>query len=142
MQQHDVEQLIYKHSLPLQQRLASHVNEWQWDERHQAIQTAFSVDHAEVVGRILSDYFSHHWQGKAFRQAPTELRHKAGVFARLEKRQCIYTHAADPQLFAVWWPWGHGATVSVRLFLPDLSPYQPPTGMLAKLKSWLGRPSF
>jgi hypothetical protein len=35
---------------------------------------------------------------------------------------------------ASWWPWGHGATVSVRLFLTDSSPYIPKTGFMHHLK--------
>lgn len=139
MEVNQLEQQIHQQSDELKSLLDTHVNEWQWDERHQAIQTAFSVDHAEIVSRVLGEYFSDCWQGKTFRKAPPELRHKAGVFAQLSKKQCIYTDTADPQLFAVWWPWGHGATVSVRLFLPDHSPYLPRSGWLDRIKCWFGQ---
>ena len=109
---------------------------WKWDDFHHALLSEFSVDHEHHVFHTLQQHFPHVWDKKSIKQAPRLLKHRAGYFGKLDKQQKLLTldEQGESQVMLAWWPWGHGATISVRIFRTDDTPYQPESGILAKLK--------
>lgn len=139
MSHNELEQQIEVLSQPLRARLAERIVLWEWDAHTQALQGAFSVDHKDAVWAILEEEFPHIWSSKNLRSCPPETRQQARHFARLQKQQKLLCGYKEPALMAAWWPWGHGATVSLRLFLADTRPYQPAKGVRARLASFFGK---
>ena len=94
--------------------------EWNWDERFDAILCEFSSDKQEQVLSLLSRHFPIQWNASSIKKAPPQIRQQSGIFAELRKGQMLFTN--DPEepnkLFAAIWPWGHGATVSLRILFP------------------------
>jgi len=91
---------------------------WQWEERRSAWLAEFSRDKIESTLAILEQHFDDAWHPKNIKKAPKELRVQLADLAKLSKEQKLFTtpaHINKPTLLAVWWPWGHGATVSLRL---------------------------
>ena len=91
---------------------------WQWEERRNAWLAEFSRDKIERTLTILEQNFDDTWHHKNIKKAPEELEKQLNDLAKLSKQQKLFTTPASlnsPTLLAVWWPWGHGATVSLRL---------------------------
>lgn len=99
---------------------------WQYNDFHRVMLAEFSVDKQQQVMAILQQHLPCQWDVKTVKKAPAEIHHKAGFFAKLVKNQLLLSLELkdNPQYMVAWWPWGHGATVSVRLFLTNTTPYQ------------------
>ena len=93
---------------------------WRWDEKHQALLTEFSRDKKELCLPKLQQFFPHEWNKKNIKQAPKELKLPLKNLAKLTKEQLLFSKPSNgecPAIMALWWPWGHGGTYSVRLVL-------------------------
>ncbi|WP_299084571.1 hypothetical protein [uncultured Paraglaciecola sp.] len=108
---------------------------WKYDDFHQVMLAEFSVDKQDQVLIALQQVLPMQWDAKSIKKAPDEVRHYAGVFSKLVKQQKLFSTNIEyqPTVMAAWWPWGHGATVSVRLFLTNTAPYVAKTGIIHKL---------
>jgi hypothetical protein len=50
-----------------------------------------------------------------------------------EQQKLFFTNIEpQPKVMIAWWPWGHDATVSIRLFLTNSTPYISKTGFIHK----------
>lgn len=130
-------ELIYANTEDLRVLLSDRV-QWQWDKHNNALLAEFSVDHEEPVFLSLRQYFSFCWDKKTIKHASPILRHRAHAYSRLEKQQLLLTKDEDgkDEIMLAWWPWGHGATISIRLFRASEQPYVEEKGWFSKLKSW------
>ncbi|MGS2719676.1 hypothetical protein [Paraglaciecola aestuariivivens] len=128
------EELLHSYGKDVIEALASIVK-WRYDEYQQVMLAEFSVDKQDQVLFSLQQVLPVAWDAKNIKKAPAEVKHLAGDFAKLIKKQRLFSSSLDrqPKVMAAWWPWGHGATVSVRLFLTDTSPYVAKTGFVQKL---------
>jgi hypothetical protein len=108
---------------------------WKYDDFHKVMLAEFSVDKQDQVLFTLQQFFPMCWDVKTIKKAPHETKHYAGAFSKLVKKQKLFSINIEhnPKIMAVWWPWGHGATVSVRIFLTNTSPYVAKTGLFRKL---------
>ena len=91
---------------------------WQWDEKRQALLAEFSRDKKELCLPKIQQFFTDEWNKKTIKNAPKELKTQLGSLTKLVKEQLIFTSAArdeQPTIMAIWWPWGHGGTYSLRL---------------------------
>ncbi|MFT2090240.1 hypothetical protein [Paraglaciecola sp. 2405UD69-4] len=110
---------------------------WKYDNFHKVMLAEFSVDKEEQVLITLQQIFPDSWDAKSIKKAPPKVKHYAGPFAKLVKKQKLLSANPDnhPRVMAAWWPWGHGATVSVRLFLTNTEPYVEETSLFSKLRN-------
>jgi oxalate decarboxylase/phosphoglucose isomerase-like protein (cupin superfamily) len=108
---------------------------WKYDDFHNVMLAEFSVDKHDQVLFTLQQILPISWDAKTIKKAPGEVKHYAGAFSKLVKQQKLFSTNIErgPKVMVVWWPWGHGATISVRLFLTDTSPYLAKTGLVYKL---------
>jgi len=100
------------------------VFKWQWEEDRSALLSEFSRDKKDQAFNVLQQNFSEHWDKKAIKKAPKSLKSQLGELMNLNKEQCLFTRPATqetPALLAIWWPWGHGGTYSLRLVILDNS---------------------
>ncbi len=91
---------------------------WQWDERRQALLTEFSRDKKELCLPKIQQLFSDEWNKKTIKKAPKALKNQLGILTKLTNNQLLLTCPSiekQPALMAIWWPWGHGGTYSLRL---------------------------
>jgi len=91
---------------------------WQWEERRNAWLSEFSRDKIDITLEVLQQHFDDTWHYKNIKTAPKQLKEQLNDLAKLNKEQRLFTTSANlnqPTLLAIWWPWGHGATVSLRL---------------------------
>ena len=62
---------------------------WRWEARLSALLTEFSWEKKDRILTILRQLFPQEWHRKNIKKAPT--------------------------IAVIWWPWGHGATYSMRI---------------------------
>jgi hypothetical protein len=99
---------------------------WRWEDRFSAMLSEFSRDKNEKTLVALRQHFEHEWNKKTIKKAPQEIKDHLGSLTKLHKDQLILARPATdttPAMLALWWPWGHGGTFSLRLGLLD-SPYK------------------
>lgn len=108
---------------------------WKYDDFHKVMLAEFSVDKQDQVLFTLQQVLPVHWDAKTIKKAPAQVKHYAGSFSKLIRQQKLFSSNIEhhPKIMAAWWPWGHGATVSIRVFLTDTSPYVPKKGVMRKL---------
>jgi hypothetical protein len=128
------EELIQIHGKDVIEALSS-VVKWKYDDFHNVMLAEFSVDKQDQVLFTLQQVLPVNWNVKSIKKAPDEVKHYAGSFSKLVKQQKLFSTniKCHPTVMVAWWPWGHGATVSVRLFLTNASPYVAKTGFMQKL---------
>tara|TARA_R110000744_G_scaffold78514_2_gene154600 strand:- start:3740 stop:4177 length:438 start_codon:yes stop_codon:yes gene_type:complete len=91
---------------------------WRWEDKQAVLLTEFSWEKKERILTILRRLFSDEWQKKNIKQAPIALKDELAELAKLSKKQLIFTKPATedtPAIAVIWWPWGHGATYSMRI---------------------------
>lgn len=91
---------------------------WKWDERQSALLAEFSWEKKERILTILRRLFSEEWQRNNIKKAPKAIKDELATLANLSKEQLLFARPATaetPALALVWWPWGHGATYSMRI---------------------------
>ena len=91
---------------------------WRWDEQKNVLLSEFASNKKEKIFAQLEENFSHKWDKKNIRYAPAALKIQLGELIKLKDQQVIFTSPANenkPMIVGMWWPWGHGGTVSLRL---------------------------
>jgi len=99
---------------------------WRWEDRFSAMLSEFSRDKKDKTLTALRQQFEHEWNKKTVKKAPQEIKDHLGPLIKLQKDQLILARPATdstPAVIALWWPWGHGGTYSLRLAVLD-SPYE------------------
>lgn len=91
---------------------------WQWEEKNGVLLTKFARDKKESILAELQGIFPHQWNKKSTATIPSELKEQLGEFKVIAKEQLIFSIPSSdnsPAISAIWWPWGHGGTYSLRL---------------------------
>ncbi|MBA6392429.1 hypothetical protein H4J38_16810 [Colwellia sp. BRX10-3] len=91
---------------------------WRWEDKQSALLAEFSWEKKERILTVLHKLFSEEWHNKNINKAPKAVRNELGELASLSKEQLIFTKPATeetPAIAVIWWPWGHGATYSMRI---------------------------
>ena len=114
---------------------------WKWDSRLETALAEFSVDDKGRVRTILECYLSIVWNNSNITKAPDIVRMIASQFGGLRLGQILFT--SDPNqdafIFGVWWPWGDGETISIRVAPSDKRLSDSEMAELIKLfKGWFG----
>jgi hypothetical protein len=108
---------------------------WKYDDFHKVMLAEFSVDKEDQVMFSLKQLLPVCWDAKSIKKAPLEIKHYAGSFGKLIKEQKLLSSNTEnrPQVMVAWWPWGHGATISARVFLTNTAPFVEKRNVFQKL---------
>ncbi|WP_206482872.1 hypothetical protein [Thalassotalea sp. G2M2-11] len=134
------EQQIWQLTEPLRQSLGNNIT-WSFDERLNMMLSEFAQNKSQQVLSSLRETLIDEWHDKSWKHQPSVLKNALADFAKLKKGQRILALAADqqtPTLVALWWPWDHGGTYSLRIKLIEQS-YQvtPEQGSSSGVIAWL-----
>lgn len=91
---------------------------WRWEADKKVNLSEFASNKKEKIFELLTQNFQHQWNVKSIRNLPDVIRHELGDFANIKGEQIVFTSSAtheQPTIVAIWWPWGHGGTISLRL---------------------------
>jgi hypothetical protein len=91
--------------------------DWTWDHRFKCITSVVAGDAATAAKTTLLAATPSQWDAASFATAPEDVRALSERCGELRPGQTLFTAApADGMtLFAMWWPWGDGSKVSIRL---------------------------
>ena len=100
-----------------QLRSAWPATEWTWDPRFKVVTSSLTAAAAAAARGTLTAAVPSEWTPVTFAKAPAEVRALEARCGDLRAGQLLMT--ASPVegmiLFGMWWPWGDGSQVSVRL---------------------------
>jgi hypothetical protein len=95
---------------------------WSWDSRLSCITSSFSVQFEADARAALAQTLPTEWTASTLPKAPPRLRTLAEQFGDVRAGQLLLTGGSLEGLFAfgLWWPWGNGQTISLRVGLADV----------------------
>ncbi|GAA6204911.1 hypothetical protein [Thalassotalea sp. SU-HH00458] len=114
---------------------------WQYEEKLAMMLSEFAQNKSDVVLAKLRNTLTDEWHSKTVKKMPKELKTQLGNLAKLSKNQKILALPAQescPAIVALWWPWDHGGTFSLRLKVLEQSydnSIKPATGLLSWCKN-------
>jgi hypothetical protein len=97
---------------------------WSWDARFSAVASSFAAAQEPIVRASAVRAFPRGWTTKSIEAAPLELRALAERTGGLRAGQRLLggDEATCPTLFGLWWPWGNGETITLRIGSLDAAP--------------------
>jgi len=100
-----------------QLRSAWPAREWTWDHRFKCATSAIPGDAATSAKTTMLVATPSEWDAASFATAPEAIRALAERCGELRPGQSLFTGSAVGGMtpFAMWWPWGDGSKVSIRL---------------------------
>lgn len=101
---------------------------WSWDGRFNTIAASFPKDMEPAVRTSAMHAFPRGWTTKSLESAPPEMQAIAKRTGGLRAGQRLL--AGDElfarELFGLWWPWGGGDTITLRIGIADGDPANEP----------------
>jgi hypothetical protein len=90
---------------------------WKWDNRFEAVLGEFNVNNIDSVREVLERYLSNVLDSSNIDKAPDAVNRAINNFGGLMQGQMFFTSDInrDTFIFCAWWPWGNGATISIRI---------------------------
>src|SRR3954465_10932122 len=94
---------------------------WAWDGRFKTIVASFGADLEPKARASAMHAFPRGWTTKSLESAPPEFQALAQQTGGLRAGQRLLGGPDDlgALLFGLWWPWGGGDTVSLRIGVLD-----------------------
>lgn len=101
--------------------------QWEWDDYIGSMLTVISSASVPEASRILDSWFFSRWDPSTLSSAPDRVQTIADALGGLRPKQHLLVSEVDPHVmvYAAWWPWGDGDTVSIRIGLvtTNIPPY-------------------
>jgi hypothetical protein len=90
---------------------------WGWDPRFKCVASSFGKEIAPRVREAMVGVLTAEWTASTILGAPDDVRVLADRHGGIRSEQLFFTGdvVAGMRLFGLWWPWGDGATVSLRV---------------------------
>lgn len=93
--------------------------EYEWDDRFGGVLAAFATVSRDQIFAIVGAQLDQHWNNNTIASAPNNIKTALKEFGGLAKGQQLFACGLTENvvLLGLWWPWGHGGTISIR-FVP------------------------
>jgi hypothetical protein len=90
---------------------------WKWDDRFETALTECNVSNKDSIRIILERFLTSIWEGSNIDNAPDIVQTIVNKFGGLMPGQLLFTADTkqDDFLYGVWWPWGDGNKISIRV---------------------------
>jgi hypothetical protein len=90
---------------------------WGWDARFKCVSSSFDKEIVDRVRAAMVGVLDAEWSATAITGAPADVRALAGKYGGIRTGQMLFTGttADGMYLFGLWWPWGDGSTISLRV---------------------------
>lgn len=90
---------------------------WSWDGRFSTIASSFDKELEPQVRAAAVHVFPRGWTASSLDTAPPEMR---ALAERTGMRAGQRLLAGDNGLYGLWWPWGGGARITLRIGIMDV----------------------
>ena len=112
---------------------------WKWETRFETALAEFSIDSSDNIHAILERFFNDKWDSSSINDAPDVVQEIVKKFGALRSGQLLFTADTkqDDFLFGVWWPWGNGNMISIRV-APSfiVLPEENYTELIKEFRNW------
>jgi len=90
---------------------------WEWDDRFSAALAVARAPQHEALLALVAAELRSRWDAASLRGAPARIARLSRAWGGLRPGQLMLTRdpGEDPLLLGVWWPWGDGASFSLRV---------------------------
>jgi hypothetical protein len=91
---------------------------WDFDSRFNSLLIVFDRKWVDPMMRTLDDEFTEKWDSRSIKKASSAIKKLVKALYGIEPGQFIYSDENNDQdlaLYAAWWPWGNGDSVSLRI---------------------------
>jgi hypothetical protein len=98
---------------------------WSWDSRMTCITSSFSTEFESKARAAIAEALTQEWASSTVAKAPAVLREYVERYGGLRTSQLLFSSGAlggSLLAFGLWWPWGDGGTVSMRVGFADVDP--------------------
>ena len=94
---------------------------WSWDSRVSCVSSSFDASLENEARAVAMKVLAHEWTPQTLPQAPSHVRDVATRAGGLRAGQLVMASPPVGRAFAygLWWPWGDGLTISLRVGLGD-----------------------
>lgn len=100
---------------------------WSWDPRFTMLASSFAIVLEERARASAALALPYSWDKKTLATAPPSLRELCEATGGLRSGQRLLAgRAADLVLIGLWWPWGNGEMITLRLGLGEYAADEPP----------------
>lgn len=101
---------------------------WSWDNRFICVASTFTVPFEVQARKAAAEVLTAEWTPTTLAQASPQLRDLASRTGGLRAGQLLLTGGPIGGIlaFGLWWPWGDGETISMRVGLLDVDPNREP----------------
>jgi len=92
---------------------------WEWDDRFDVPLLVFPKDMEEEIHTLVKRHFTHQWDINSIKMSPPAIRKLLDKCFGIRDGQTVYATDTNREafLFALYWPWGDGTTISLRVSL-------------------------
>jgi len=120
--------------------LLGHSLLWKYEVKFNGMLSEFAQNKSDAILESLREIFEDEWDAKTVKKVPKGIKIQLGNLAKITKKQKLLALPATektPAIVALWWPWDHGGTYSLRFKILkhnyDKSPEQS-SGLFSMLK--------
>jgi len=101
---------------------------WTWDNRFNSVTSSFTVEQEKDARTAVAELFVEQWSSSTIARAPAPLREIAERTGGVRSGQVVLSTATLVGVtgFGLWWPWGDGETISLRVGLIEPDPAREP----------------
>lgn len=100
---------------------------WTWDARFTMLASSFAIEHEEKAKASAALALPYSWDRKTLATAPPSLRELCEDTGGLRTGQRLLAgRASDLVLIGLWWPWGSGTMITLRVGLGQYGADEPP----------------
>ena len=110
---------------------------WSYDSRMRCVVSAITLESAAAAEAAIAEVLTQSWTTRELATAPDTTRATTQACGGLREGQKIYWGGSTLGAFGLWWPWGDGQTVSLRVGLHDVDS---PTVRYSRLRHVFGIP--
>jgi len=101
---------------------------WSWDSRLGCVTSSFTTEQEPKARSAAREILVNEWTSTTIARAPQNVRDIAERSGGVRAGQLVFSAGPYSGLtaFGLWWPWGDGETVSLRIGLCDVDPAREP----------------
>lgn len=102
-------------------------DEWAWDERFTMLASSFGTELELRARAAAAQALPYAWNQTTIKTAPESLRDLCDRTGGLRSGQLLMAGKAGPLvLYGLWWPWGGGTMITLRLGLGEYATMERP----------------
>lgn len=112
---------------------------WEWEDRFEMVLAVFTASNKEYFHKTLSQHLTKQWDSSTINNSDEVTRQLVNKFNGIKNGQLLFTSDTSNEgfLFALWWPWGNGENISIRIALFSAEISQPDyLELIKEFKSW------